>query len=115
MRIVASIGFTCSAYRLSPIAKFVKALAAEGVPAAAGYIPVPLYGNPVFQDHAFFQGRWPVKELGLTTMDYTQVHCPEVDAILSTGVRVLVNETMNEEYVAQLSRAIRKVAQHMTS
>jgi perosamine synthetase len=96
-------------------AKFVKALAAEGVPAAAGYIPVPLYGNPVFQDHAFFQGRWPVKELGLTTMDYTQVHCPEVDAILSTGVRVLVNETMNEEYVAQLSRAIRKVAQHMTS
>ena len=56
-----------------------------------------------------------MKEIVLTTMDYTQVHCTEVDAILSTGVRVLVNETMNEEYVAQLSRAIRKVAQHMTS
>lgn len=96
-------------------AKFVKALAAEGVPAAAGYIPVPLYGNPVFQNHAFFQGRWPVKELGLTTMDYTQVQLPEVDAILSTGVRVFVNETMNEDYIVQLSRAIRKVAQHMAS
>ena len=32
-------------------AEFVKALAAEGVPASAGYIPVPLYGNPVFQEH----------------------------------------------------------------
>lgn len=96
-------------------AKFVKALAAEGVPAAAGYIPVPLYGNPVFQEHAFFQGRWPVKELGLTTMDYTQVQCPEVDAILSTGVRVVINEAMNEEYVVQLSQAIRKVAQNMAS
>ena len=96
-------------------AKFVKALSAEGVPAAAGYIPVPLYGNPVFQAHAFFQGRWPVKELGLTTMDYTQVQCPEVDAILSTGVRVVINEAMNEEYVVQLSQAIRKVAQNMAS
>lgn len=96
-------------------AKFVKALSAEGVPAAAGYIPVPLYGNPVFQEHAFFQGRWPVKELGLTTMDYTQVQCPEVDAILSTGVRVVINEAMNEEYVVQLSQAIRKVAQNMAS
>lgn len=96
-------------------ASFVKALAAEGVPAAAGYIPVPLYGNPIFQEHAFFQGRWPVKELGLTTMDYTQVECPEVDAILSSGVRVFINEAMDEEYVIQLAQAIRKVAQHMAS
>ena len=56
-----------------------------------------------------------MKELGLTTMDYTQVQCPEVDAILSTGVRVLVNETMNDEYIVQLAQAIRKVAQHIAS
>ncbi|MCA9133583.1 MAG: DegT/DnrJ/EryC1/StrS family aminotransferase, partial [Planctomycetales bacterium] len=96
-------------------AKFVKALSAEGVPASAGYIPVPLYGNPVFQEHGFFQGRWPVKEMGLTNMDYSQVQCPEVDAILSTGVRVVVNEAMTEEYIVQLARAIRKVAKHMAA
>ena len=28
--------------------EFVKALVAEGVPASAGYIPVPLHRNPVF-------------------------------------------------------------------
>ena len=42
-------------------AEFVKALAAEGVAASAGYIPVPLYRKPVFQKHGFFAGRWPVR------------------------------------------------------
>ena len=40
-------------------AEFVKALAAEGVPASGGYIPVPLHRNPVFLKHGFFAGRWP--------------------------------------------------------
>ncbi len=57
--------------------EFVRALAAEGVDCSAGYIPLPLYGNPVFQKHGFFGGRWPVREFGLTQMDYSQTHCPE--------------------------------------
>jgi perosamine synthetase len=93
-------------------AEFVKALAAEGVPAAAGYIPVPLYGNPVFQKHGFFAGRWPLKELGLTAMDYTKVSCPEAEAILKAGVRVTVHEGMNEAYVLSVAAAVRKVAGH---
>jgi dTDP-4-amino-4,6-dideoxygalactose transaminase len=93
-------------------ATFVKALSAEGVPASAGYIPVPLYGNPVFKKHGFFAGRWPVKEFGLTTMDYTQVSCPEAEAILRTGIRVTLNEAMSEDYVLSVSTAIRKVATH---
>ncbi|WP_406693781.1 DegT/DnrJ/EryC1/StrS family aminotransferase [Singulisphaera sp. Ch08] len=93
-------------------AEFVKALAAEGVPASAGYIPVPLYGNPVFQKHGFFAGRWPVKELGLTTMDYAKVSCPEAEAILKTGVRVTIHEGMSEAYVLSLAEAVRKVATH---
>jgi perosamine synthetase len=44
----------------------VNALAAEGAPASAGYIPVPLHRNPVFLQHGFFAGRWPVREFGLT-------------------------------------------------
>lgn len=93
-------------------AKFVKALVAEGVPASAGYIPVPLYGNPVFQQQSFFHGRWPVKELGLTQMDYRQVQLPNVEAILQTGVRIVINENMSDEYIDQVARGIAKVVQH---
>jgi dTDP-4-amino-4,6-dideoxygalactose transaminase len=93
-------------------AQFVKALAAEGAPASAGYIPVPLYGNPVFRKHGFFAGRWPAKELGLTTMDYSAVSCPETEAILGTGVRVVIHEAMSEAYLRNVAAAVRKVASH---
>jgi perosamine synthetase len=93
-------------------ATFVTALSAEGVPASAGYIPVPLYGNPVFQKHGFFAGRWPAKELGLTSMDYTKVSCPETEAILATGVRVVIHEGMSEAYIRDVGAAIRKVSSH---
>ena len=51
-------------------AQFAKALAAEGAAFTNGYIATPLYGMPMFQKHSFFAGHWPVKEAGLTTMDY---------------------------------------------
>jgi len=90
-------------------AKLVKALAAEGIPAAAGYIPVPLYGNPVFQKHAFFAGRWPVKELGLTEMDYSKVNLPETQAILDTCIRIQLNEAMPDDYIEAIARGVEKV------
>ncbi|MBI3463571.1 MAG: DegT/DnrJ/EryC1/StrS family aminotransferase [Planctomycetes bacterium] len=93
-------------------AEFVKALAAEGVPASAGYIPVPLYGNPVFQNHSFFAGRWPVKDLGLTSMDYSKVSCPESEAILKTGIRVVIHEGMSEAYVLSVAEGVNKVAKY---
>jgi len=94
-------------------AEFAKALAAEGAPAGAGYyVPVPLYGNPVFQKHGFFAGRWPIKEMGLTSMDYTKVSCPEAEAILQTGIRLTIHENMTEPYVLSLAAAIRKVASY---
>lgn len=93
-------------------AEFVKALAAEGAPAVAGYIPVPLYGNPIFQTHGFFAGQWPAKEMGLTEMDYSQVSLPETEAILKTGFRLMINEAMDEAHVRALAAAVRKVARH---
>ncbi|MBL9137663.1 MAG: DegT/DnrJ/EryC1/StrS family aminotransferase [Verrucomicrobiales bacterium] len=93
-------------------AQVVKALAAEGVEAGAGYIPVPLHRNPVFQKHAFFGGRWPIKELGLTTMDYTRHETPEAEAILSTGIRLTLHEAMDDAYIDGAIEAIRKVAGH---
>jgi len=91
---------------------FTKALLAEGASVSGGYIKVPLYGEPVFQNHGFFAGRWPVKEMGLTTMDFTKHKCPEAEAILDTGIRVTINENMSEEYILDVAAAIRKVAQH---
>jgi dTDP-4-amino-4,6-dideoxygalactose transaminase len=96
-------------------ADFVKALVAEGVPASAGYIAVPLYGNPVFKEHGFFAGRWPVKEMGLTTMDYSQIVLPETEKILTTGVKLVLNEGMTDTYITSVGDGIRKVAKHFAA
>jgi perosamine synthetase len=93
-------------------AEFVKALAAEGVETSAGYIPVPLHRNPVFLKHGFFAGRWPVRELGLTTVDYSKHQTPEAEAILQTGIRIGINEAMTDDYIVSVAEAIRKVARH---
>lgn len=95
--------------------EFAKALTAEGAPIAAGYIPIPIYGMPVFQRHAFFAGRWPIKEMGLTKMDYTKTTCPVSDAIIANCMRFTLHEAMSETYVREIASAIRKVAQHYTT
>ena len=96
-------------------AKFTQALAAEGVMASAGYIPLPMYGNPVFQRHGFFAGRWPIKEFGLTDMDYSKVVCPEAEAIQQQGVRIVIHEGMTDDYISKVGDAIGKVARHFAA
>lgn len=91
---------------------FVKALQAEGVPAGAGYIPAPLYKYPVFSNHNFFMGRWPVKELGLTDMDYRKVYCPMAEEILETAVRLPIHQGMSEGYIEEVAGGVRKVAKY---
>jgi dTDP-4-amino-4,6-dideoxygalactose transaminase len=114
-------GYWFYLFRLRPSAfrgtraDFVKALVAEGVEASAGYIPVPLHRNPVFLKHGFFAGRWPLREMGLTQMDYNQVQCPEAEAILETGIRVNIHEEMNEAYIRSVAAGIRKVARHFAT
>jgi dTDP-4-amino-4,6-dideoxygalactose transaminase len=92
--------------------QFVKAAAAEGVPLSNGYIPVLLQQMPLFQNHAFFAGRWPIKEMGLTKMDYTKVVLPEADAILKTCAITPIHEGMEEDYIRSVAAGIRKVAAH---
>ncbi len=91
---------------------FTKALSAEGAKVSGGYIKVPLYGEAVFQNHGFFAGRWPVKEMGLTEMDFTRHTCPNAESMLTEGIRVHVYEYMTEEYILGVAEAIRKVALH---
>jgi dTDP-4-amino-4,6-dideoxygalactose transaminase len=92
--------------------ELVKALLAEGARVRGGYIKYPLYKEPVFQNHGFFAGRWPVKEMGLTDMDFTKHHCPEAEATLVTNIRVPIYEYMTDEYVLGVAEAIRKVVHH---
>jgi len=93
-------------------ARFARSVQAEGASVAGGYIRVPLYGEPVFQQHGFFAGRWPVKEMGLTTMDFTKHKCPEAEAILADSIRVTISEHMSEDYILGVAAAIEKVARH---
>jgi len=91
-------------------ADFVEALKAQGVAASPGYIPMPVYRYKVFQNHNFFGGTWPARDLGATTMDYTKVHCPVAEAILQDCVVLPLNEAMSDGYIDKVARAIRTVA-----
>ncbi len=93
-------------------ADFIKALAAEGVAFSQGYIAVPLYGMPMFQNHSFFAGHWPVKEMGLTSIDYSKMKLPVTEEILSTCSLFRINEAMTEDYIRQVAKAVRKVAKY---
>ena len=85
------------------------ALVAEGVAGEKGYLPMPVYGYRVFQNHDFFAGRWPLKEAGLTTMDYRQVKCPQAEALLVDCMTLQLNESMPEAYIDGVARAFEKV------
>jgi dTDP-4-amino-4,6-dideoxygalactose transaminase len=93
--------------------EFTAALMAEGVGCTPGYIPRPVYQYPVFQNHNFFGGRWPVRDAGLTAMDYRAVKCAEAEAILQDSVKLTVNEAMTPPYVAKVVSAVRRVAQRL--
>jgi hypothetical protein len=67
---------------------------------------------PMFQNHSFFAGRWPVKESGLTTVDYRQVKCAVTEDILRSCMLFRVNEAMDEDYIRAIAKAVRKVAKY---
>lgn len=89
---------------------FTEALRAEGVPARPGYIPKLVYRYRVFQEHNFFGGTWPARDLGQTAMDYRDVHCPLAEAIVDDGIYLPLSEAMDVRYVEKIAAAIRTVA-----
>lgn len=90
--------------------EFAAAAKAEGVAAGAGYIPQPVYRYKVFRDHNFFGGAWPVRDSGLTTMDYRHVSCPIAEAILADGITLPINEAMTPAYLEKVALALTTVA-----
>jgi dTDP-4-amino-4,6-dideoxygalactose transaminase len=74
---------------------------------------MPVYRYKVFQNHNFFGGSWPVRDFGLTTMDYRKVDCPVATAILEDGITMPLNQAMSDRYIEKVGRAIRTVAERL--
>ena len=89
---------------------FIEALAAEGIPAMAGY-GRPLYENPVFQEGHFHQHGCPVNCAHYAgKVDYTQVSCPVTERLCREVVWLFHNVLLGGgEDIADVSRAFEKV------
>lgn len=94
----------------APRADVVAAMTAEGVAIGAGYIPTTVYQYPVFRNHNFFGGAWPVRDAGLTKMDYREVRCPVAEAIIADCAVLRLHEGMSDSYLEKVARAVRTVA-----
>jgi dTDP-4-amino-4,6-dideoxygalactose transaminase len=92
--------------------EFVAALVAEGVTCLPGYIPKPVYRYPLFQNHNFFGGHWPLRDAGLTKMDYRTVRCPVAEEMLGEGISVPISPALTEAIIDETAEAFAKVAQH---
>ncbi|WP_062106859.1 DegT/DnrJ/EryC1/StrS family aminotransferase [Bacillus niameyensis] len=93
--------------------EFSEALAAEGIPNAAGYIPKVLYEQPMFQNkQAYLHTTYP---FNLSDVDYSQGSCPVAEEILTSAIRVNVNEFFTKADMEETIAAINKVANHFAN
>jgi dTDP-4-amino-4,6-dideoxygalactose transaminase len=99
--------------------EFVKALAAEGVP--AGFYLRRVDQFPLFQDRTIYQ---PRKDKFTCPFDcpgyrgkvsYRAAECPNVDVVLRTGVIIPMSEFYTVQDVRQTAAAVRKVAAYYAS
>jgi perosamine synthetase len=88
--------------------EFSEALAAEGIPNQAGYIPHVLYEHPLFKKQQAYKGSHYPFSLG--DYEYTKGICPEAEQILATAIRLDINEFYSDDDVEDMIVAIRKVA-----
>lgn len=90
---------------------FCERLHAEGIPAGAGYIPRPVYREPVFEEKNFFPGGcWPAEMIAGRTYDYAKVSCPVAESVLESAVVLPLHEGLTPVDVDDYAAAIRKVA-----
>ncbi len=94
--------------------EFCDALAAEGIPCAAGYIPTCVYEYEMFQNktgfegtHAPFDSPYYGKEI-----DYPHGLCPVAEEILETAVKIYINEFHTEQDIDDIIAAIKKVCDY---
>ncbi len=88
---------------------FARALVAEGVLGQGAYIPSPVPGYDVFRRHDFFAGRWPLREAGLTDMDYSTLRFPQAEGLLARNLTITLHEGMTDDYVDAVAAAFAKL------
>lgn len=91
-------------------AEFSQALAAEGIPNSAGYIPDVVYMQNLFQKRQAYVGsNYPFE---LSDASYERGLCPTAEKILQTAIRLNVNEFFTDQDMEETAEAIRKVASY---
>jgi dTDP-4-amino-4,6-dideoxygalactose transaminase len=102
-----------SAFKAS-LQDFVKALRAEGIPASAGYIGIPLYVASIFAEKIGYAGTgcpWICPLYG-REISYGWGLCPQTEEILSRLVTLPCNEYFTEKDIDDIASALRKVADY---
>lgn len=91
---------------------FVKALAAEGIPAGHGYIGKPIYMSPILQEKRTYGNSQCPFSCSMYGKDitYREEDCPNAMEILRRLIVLPCNEFFSESDVNDISSAIEKVA-----
>lgn len=90
--------------------EFAQALEAEGILCSAGYIPQPVYLQPLFQRREAYVGsHFPFDITGIT---YDEGLCPAAEHILKQAVKLPISEFFTDQDIADMAAGIRKVAAH---
>ena len=92
----------------APRKRFLEALAAEGVPAAPGYV-IPLYKQPLFKNKAF--GPYTASLQARPDLDYGALNLPNVEAICGgEGAWIYQSVLLGEQHdMDDIVRAFEKV------
>jgi len=107
-------------FRVDPAKRdrFARALSAEGIPAAAGYVPQPIYmydairQQKTYGDSHFPFGYPPFRPE--RDIEYGPGLCPNTELLVREMVRISLNEFYSEDDVRQVATAIHKVARLLT-
>ncbi len=91
---------------------FAAAMLAEGVQGQGAYIPSPVPGYDIFQQHNFFAGSWPLRDAGLTKMDYAGLRFPQAEQLLSRNLTISFHDEMTETYLAEVVAALAKLLRY---
>lgn len=87
---------------------FVKELYKHLVPASAGYIPRPLYLEPMFKEKNFFPGNiWPAEKVSGKKVDYESGLCPVSELVLETAIRIPIDEGKSEKKIQKMINGVK--------
>lgn len=96
--------------------QFCEALAAEGIPNERGYIPTCVYEYDLFINKNAYPGTdcpFGCKHYG-KDIKYYKGMCPTAEEILSTSIRMPVNEFYTEQDMKDVINGIRKVSNYFS-